>query len=183
MKFKSLREVIVFGLFAIMLFVRWSASAQTNAAPTTVPNYFTSVGLYLTTFNTNYTWDALNIDCETGYKQVTGVNSASFANVNYHIGNSVEIPATIQYSGVGSAINGGEIGIGYAVNHYDTRLTVDLLGGYDNFQNCGVLEPKLEVKKKLTPNTYASIGLSLPIYFEHQFNSNPTFWTGVGFTF
>lgn len=168
-------------LVVLLLLVGISAKAQTNV--TTVPTFFGSVQAYFTSFNTNYLWTGVMFDAETGYKQVTGVNAASFADINYHIGDAFEAVGTIQYSGVGSAINGGEIGIGYAINHYDTRLTADLLGGYDLNRACGEIEPKLEVKKKLTTNTYASVGMSLPIFFNGGFNSQPTFWTGLGFSF
>ena len=147
-------------------------------------NFVQSVQYYFTSFNTNYSFAGEMLDGETGYKQVTGVNAASFATLNYHINDNIELSGSIQYSGVGSPINALEIGVGYAlINYYDTRLTVDLYGGYDWYQEAGVVEPKLEVKKKLTTNTFASIGVSLPYYFSHSFNNNPTFWTGVGFTF
>lgn len=155
------------------------AYGQTNTPAT----FFTSVQDYFTSFNTNYKWSSEMFDAETGYKQVTGVNAASFATINYHIGDTVEAVGNIQYSGIGSAINGGEIGIGYAINHYDTRLTFDLLGGYDVNRGSGEVEPKLEAKKKLTVNTYASVGMSLPIFFKGGMNTQPTFWTGLGFSF
>src|ERR1700676_4942798 len=88
-----------------------------QATPPTVPTFFTSVQSYFTSFNTNYSWTNISFDAETGYKQVTGVNAASWAELNYHIGDSFEAVGVIQYSGVGSAINGGEIGIGYALHH------------------------------------------------------------------
>lgn len=176
-------KIAIIGAMALGLTAVINLKAQTNTLPTTVPSFFTSVQSYLTSFNTNYTWAGEVFDAETGYKQVTGVNAASFANVNFHIGDSFEAVGTIQYSGVGSAINGGEIGIGYAMNHYDTRLTIDLLGGYDNNRGTGEIEPKMEVKKKLSENTYASVGMSLPVFFEGGFNKQPTFWAGLGFTF
>jgi len=145
-------------------------------------NFVQSVQAYFTSFNTNYTFIGEKLDLETGYKQVTGVNAASFATLNYHVNDNFELGGTMQYSGVGSPINALEVGGGYGYNYYDTRVTVDLYGGYDWYQHTGVLEPKLEVKKKLTPNTFASLGMSLPYYIGQPFNNNPTFWTGVGFT-
>ena len=168
----------------LTIIVALSISALVSQAQTNTPaTFFTSVQDYFTSFNTNYVWTGVMFDAETGYKQVTGVNAASFATVNYHIGDSVEAVGNIQYSGIGSAINGGEIGIGYAINHYDTRLTIDLLGGYDTGRGCGEVEPKLEAKKKLTVNTYASVGMSLPVFFKGGMNTQPTFWTGLGFSF
>ena len=138
----------------------------------------------MTSFNTNYTFTNNVFDVETGYKQVTGVNAASFATFDYYVTGDFEASATIQYSGVGSAINAGEVGIGYAiVNHYDTRLTLDLFGGYDNVRASGEIEPKIEIKKKLSVNTFASVGMSLPVFFKGGFNSQPTFWAGLGFTY
>ena len=173
----------IIGLAALLLAGVEVKAQSTNSAPSTVPTFFTSFQGYLTSFNTNFTWLSETFDAETGYKQVTGVNAASFATVSFHIGDSFEGVGNIQYSGVGSGINGGELGLGYAINHFDTRLTGDLLVGYDNNRGSGEIEPKLEVKKKLTENTYASVGMSLPIFFKGGFNSQPTFWGGLGFSF
>lgn len=177
MKIKTLAVLLLSSL--CLLIPKTQAQSATN-----VPTFFTSVEAYMTSFNTNYTFTNNTFDLETGYKQVTGVNAASFATFDYYIAQNFEASAEIQYSGVGSAINGGELGVGYAiVNHYDTRLSLYLYGGYDDVRAEGFVESKVEIKKKLTKNTFASIGMSLPIFFKGGFNSEPTFWTGVGFSY
>jgi hypothetical protein len=162
------------------IFACVSAHAQTNTPAT----FFTSAQSYLTEFNTNYTFSGVKLEMSTGYKQVTGVNAASFVDGQYNFANGLNIDASIQFSGVGSAINGAEAGIGYnVIQHYDCEVNAVLLGGYDNVRGDGVIEPGVTLKKKLTENTFAEIGMSLPVFFQGGFNSQPTFRVGTGFTF
>jgi hypothetical protein len=178
---KHNNPIKLFIIISAILVMVITSKAQTA---TNVPSFFTSVEAYMTSFNTNYTFTNNIFDLETGYKQVTGANASSFATFDYYITQNFEASAEIQYSGVGSAINGGELGIGYAiVNHFDTRLTLDLYGGYDDIRASAMVEPKVEIKKKLSTNTFASIGISLPIFFSGGFNTDPTFWAGAGFTY
>ena len=104
-----------------------------------------------------------------------------------------EVCEELQFNGVGSAFNELEGQFGYAIiERFDTKVDLDLRGGY-SFQNrTGVFEPLLTLKKKPTPNTYAEIGISLPIYFNptdsfgnhlSKFSPNPTFMVETGFTF
>ena len=174
------KHIIKLLAIAARIAVSFSVRAQTN----TVPNFLQSLESYVTVLNTNFTFTNDTVDIETGYKQVTGANAASFATLDYYFAKSFEAQADIQFSGVGSAVNAGEIGIGYAVfNKYDTRITADVLAGYDDIKASAEIEPKLELKKKLTTNTFASVGISLPVFFKGGFNSQPTFWTGLGVTF
>jgi len=159
-----------------------SATAQTNA-PATVPSFFTSAELYLTSFNTNYTFQGVSFEMATGYKQVTGVGAASVLDAQYDIGR-FHIATAAQFSGVGSAINALEGGVGYdLVDYYDTVLEANLLGGYDWNVHSGEVEPKVDIKKKMTPNTYTEIGISMPVYFKQKFNNTPSFYLEAGFTF
>ena len=128
-------------------------------------------------------FDNVRIDLETGYKQATGTGSASFAKLGYYVTPKIQLNASIGYFGIGSPINSFEGGIGYAVyQNYDLRITVELDGGYDQNQRAGEIEPGIELKKKMSPNTYASLGLYLPYFVGKDFNTSPTFTTGVGFT-
>lgn len=159
-----------------------SLHAQTNA-PTTVPSFFTSAEQYLTSFNTNYTFTGVTFEAATGYKQVTGVGAASVVDAQYDI-SRFHILTSFQFSGVGSTVNAEEAGIGYdIVQYYDTALEANLLGGYDENQHSGEIEPKVDIKKKLTTNTYTELGMSVPIYFKEKFNNTPSFYLEAGFTF
>ena len=158
-----------------------SAEGQTNTP--TLPNFFTSAEQYLTSFNTNYTFTGVTFEMATGYKQVTGVGAASVIDAQYDI-NRFHIVTAFQFSGVGSVVNAEEAGIGYdIVEYYDTVLEVNILAGYDSNVRGAEIEPKVDIKKKLTANTFAETGISLPVYFNQRFNNTPSFYLEAGFTF
>ena len=173
---KKYIAVIAVALLAV------GAQAQTN--------FVNSVEAYFTSFNTNYGFGGVKLELSSGYAQVTGANAASKLFAQYDI-NSFDVIGSVQFSGVGSALNGGESGVGYTIiSHYDTKVQIDLLAGYDNTKLDGkgksgaiVVEPRIALKKKLTQNTYAETTLSLPIFSVGRFNSNPTIYAGVGFTY
>lgn len=157
-----------------------SAQTSTNALP---QNFFQSVEGYLTSFNTNYTFVGSTFEMATGYKQVTGVGAASVLDAQYDI-DRFHILAAGQFSGVGSAFNAIEGGLGYdVVQYYDTVLEANVLLGYDWNEKSGEVEPKIDVKKKLTTNTYTEIGISLPEYFDQKPNNTPSYYIEAGFTF
>ncbi|MGH7940685.1 MAG: hypothetical protein ACREFR_06390, partial [Limisphaerales bacterium] len=85
---------------------------------------------------------------------------------------------------VGSAVNALEGGVGFdLVQHYDTALSFDVLGGYDWNQSAAEIDPRLCIKKKLTVNTFAETGIAFPFYLKRKFNQTPTFLVEGGFTF
>jgi len=182
MKFN--KWTIALAAVAAMVFTP-AIKAQTNLPPVaTAQSFLTSAQQYLTAFNTDYTFTNVALEVTTGYKQVTGVNAASYLDAQYDFANGFNLDSSFQFSGVGSAFNAFEGGVGYnVIRHFDTEVNVVLLGGYDQVQKSGVIEPGLTLKKKMTVNTYTEIGLSLPVFFKGNFNSNPTFRAGVGFTF
>ena len=154
--------------------------AQTNGPAGTI---FSSIEYYFTSFNTNYTWTNVTIEADSGYAQVTGVNASSKLNLQYDIGN-FDVGTSLQFSGIGSAVNAYEAQVGYAVvNYYDTKVDAFLRAGYDDTQRAAVIEPGISLKKKLTPNTYAETAITFPIYTAGTFTRTPTIYIGVGFTF
>ncbi len=159
-----------------------AVQAQTNG-PITVQSFATSFEQYMTSFNTNYTFTNVTIEVATGYKQVTGVGAASTLDAQYDFGN-LNAGLGLQFSGVGSPINAAEAQFGYAiVNHYDTKVDVDLRAGYDWTRRAGVIEPTIFLEKKMTPNTFTRLGASLPIYTSGQQSTTPTFYVEAGFTY
>jgi hypothetical protein len=157
--------------------------AQTNTI--TGPNFLQSAEAYFTSFNTNVdeNWTNVTLEASTGYKQVTGVNAASYVDVQYDI-SKFNVGAVFQFSGVGSPINAMEAQFGYdLVEYFDTKLELDIRGGYDWNVRGAIVEPAVMLKKKLTSNTFAEIGVSMPIYSKGSFNQTPTFESGIGFTF
>lgn len=168
---------------ALLLGAVTSSQAQSTNASVTIPTFFTSAEQYLTSFNTNYTFTGVSFEMATGYKQVTGVGAASVIDAQYDI-NRFHIAASGQFSGVGSSFNALEGGVGYdLVNYYDTVLEANLLLGYDWNQRSGEVEPKIDIKKKMTLNTFTEIGISMPEYFTQKANATPSYYIEAGFTF
>jgi hypothetical protein len=158
------------------------STAITNAQ-TLSTNFLQSAEDYFTSFNTNYTWSSITLDAETQVKQSPIGGLSDQVKVAYHLSN-FEFIAAAQFNGANTPLNQMEGGVGYDIlNHYDTEVTISVLGGYSQEQDSALIEPGIELKKKLTTNTYASIGASMPYYFRRSFSSTPTFTTGVGFTF
>lgn len=167
----------------VLLLCAGYSQAQTNA-----PTFFNSLEGYFTSFNTNYDISAATIECDTGYKQVTGVGAANVLNLQYNVtlggSDKFHIKSSDQFSGVGSAFNDAEVGIGYdLIQYYDTELEFNVLGGYSWTEHSAIIDPELEVKKLMTPNTYSGIGISLPFYPKGRFNNTPTFEIIAGFKF
>jgi hypothetical protein len=168
-------------LATVALLACFGVQAQTN--PQTVQSFAVSFEQYMTSFNTNYSFTNVTIEVATGYKQVTGIGAASTLDGQYDIGN-FNLGLGLQFSGVGSAINAGVGQIGYAiVNHYDTKVDVDLRAGYDLVRKCGVVEPAIFLEKKMTPNTFTRVGASMPIYTSGPQSTTPTFYVEAGFTY
>jgi hypothetical protein len=170
-----------------------STNGTTTASATPPSSFFSSAQQFFATFNTNYTFAGTKIEMSTGYKQVNGANASSELYAQYDLNPSWDIAVNGQFSGLGSAVNAVEAGAGYAlVNYYDTKLQLDVLGGWDstkgrliNGSSSGtyVIEPRLSFKKKLTANTYAENAFSLPIYGVGKLNTQPSIYIGVGFTY
>jgi len=174
------------------------AWAQDAAPPATGPAnpgtlFVDSVANYFTAINTNFTFAGTKLEMSSGYKQVNGVNASSELYAQFNVNDSFDLMGNFQFSGIGSAINAVEGGLGYSViNHFDTKVQIDLLAGWDSTkgntvkgvqQGALVIEPRIALKKKLTPNTYAETAISLPIYTIGQLNTQPSFYIGVGFTY
>ena len=168
-------KLAVIGLAAAML-AGVSVQAQTN----TVGGFIGSLTGYLTTFNTNadQSWAGSSFEISTGYRQITGVGAQNETSIQKDFG-LFNVGASMQYSGVGSAVNGAEAQVGYAlVQHFDTEIDLNVRGGFGmNAQSvrAGVIEPGLVIKKLQTSNTATELGISMPCYFKGKFNNTPTF--------
>ena len=164
----------IFALIALTALC-FTARAQTNQT------FIGTAESYFTSFNTNYSWVSNSLEIATGYKQVTGVNAASTLDGQYDF-ERFNIGAGLQFSGVGSPINGAVVQGGYAlIEHLDLKVDADIRAGYD--WNRNTVEPTLFLSKKPTPNTFFRIGASLPFYFKGKQNTNPTFYAETGFTY
>ncbi len=165
-----------------------SATAQDTS------NIIQSAESFFGSFNTNYTWYNVTLEMSSGYAQVAGVNAASKLDAQIDFGSAKQYDGgcSLQFSGIGSAVNAAEARLGYAViQHYDTKAEAVLLAGYDStalnasgqMVGSAEAEPAIEFKKKPTPNTFAMLKVSLPVKFVGRFNTQPTIEAAVGFTY
>jgi hypothetical protein len=162
---------------ALLCGLSTAVNAQSN------DTFFASAFNYFTSFNTNYTWSGVSLEMATGVKQVNGVSTANTIDAQYDLGN-FNVGVAGQLYGVGAPFNVIEGQVGYAiVSHYDAKLDADLRAGYDNISGAAIVEPTLMLKKKLTPNTFASIGVSVPWESKGKFVSQPTYYVEAGFTY
>lgn len=155
------------------------SQAQSN----NVTGFFSSAQSYLTSFNTNFTWDSVSFEASTGFKQVYNVGAQNVLDLSYNR-SRISYGASLGFSGVGTAFNVTEASLGYAViQHYDTKVVANLAAGYDFNQKAVVIEPGLFIKKKATPNTFFEIGITLPQYVKGTPNRTPAFVAETGFTY
>lgn len=179
-------------LFAGALSAILLAGFELNAQVTS--NIVQSAESFFGSFNTNFTWSTVTLEMSSGYAQVTGVNAASKLDAQIDFGSSKQYDGgcSLQFSGIGSAVNGAEARFGYAViEHFDTKVEAVLQAGYNAdvanargvLVGSAIVEPALEFKKKPTPNTFAMLKISLPVKFVGKFNTSPTIEAAAGFTY
>ena len=169
---KTLITIAIIGLSAL------AVQAQTN-----IPSFFQTAQGYLTSFNPSYTWTNVTVEASTGLKQITGSGATDVAQVQYDIGRW-NAGAVIGFEGVGSTVGTVQAQGGFAVVEYlDTKVDLDVQGGYSWYRAAYMVEPELAISKKLTANTFARIGFSIPLYSRGKQNRTPSFEVGAGFTF
>jgi hypothetical protein len=183
-------NLLIAGLAALSAAV--NASAQTNASPNLIPtvdqSFFQSVGGYLSTINTNYTFTNDTLEVSVGAGEA-GPLLANYVKVQYDFGPNLglarwEAGATVRNAGVAGVIQTAELGAGYKViAAYDTTLTAALEGGFDWNKDAALFEGELLVRKKATKNTFFETGITLPEWTKGRFNLTPGFFVGTGFTY
>jgi hypothetical protein len=160
-----------------------SLAALAVQAQTNIPSFFQTAQGYLTSFNPSYTWTNVTIEASTGLKQVTGSGATDVAQAQYDFGRW-NAGAVIGFEGVGSIVGTVQAQGGFAlVEHLDTKIDLDLQGGYSWYRHAYMGELELAISKKITANWFARIGVSLPMYSTGKQNRTPSFEVGEGFTF
>ena len=166
----------------ILISVLVGIQAQTNP-PSDLPTFAQSTEKYFTTINTNFSFANTKLEISIGADYMAGVNWANYVKSQYDL-RSFDIEANFRNIGIGGKIQSVEAGFGYAlINHFDTKVTAWVDGGYDMDRRCGVVEPGATLKKKSTLNTYFETGISWPFYFRGVKNQYPNIRLGTGFTF
>ena len=163
-----------------------SAFAQTNPPIATAQSFFTSVGGYLTSINTNYSFASNTFEVSVGAGQ-SGPLLANYVAAQYDLNATLtrwDIASQVRTAGIASVIQSAEIGGGYSVIRAgDTKLQIGALAGYDWNKSAALFEPQLVLRKKATANTFFEMGVSLPEWTTGPLNKTPAFFVGTGFTY
>ena len=183
----KLKTVLLTGLCALCVLCG-KTSAQTNSQQ----NILQTAKGYLTTFNPTLTstFDpAKRLDVWTGAEQNQGNTTAADLGIElkvYSFGSAATLPylsmeSVTKNAGIAGTILGTQAGVGLNFVYIDTKLTGYADGGYDFLNARPYVEIGVRIKKALTDNTYAGIGLALPI--ERDFTGRPNIVVFSGFTF
>lgn len=175
--------VVALIMLLCLLFSGGQASAQTNAVPTTPATFFTSVSQYFASFDTNKTTFAKTNECDfwAGADYVSGVNISSSLGLEYQLWKKVSVESVTRNAGIAGTILSQQIGVGLNATLYDVKITGYLDGGYDFLHKQPYAALGARVKKALTQNTFAGLGLEAQV-MKHG-SSTPTISIFTGFTF
>jgi hypothetical protein len=166
-----------------LLLTHFTVDAQTNtAAP--AENFFQTAENYFTSANTNYNWTSNTLEMAVGADYMSSVNWANYVDAQYDIGRFA-IETKMRNAGIAGTVDSTEAGIGYApIEYYSVKLEAGIEGGYDLERNAVLIEPKLTLRDKLTPNTFLGISISLPIWANGKpINNVPDVGIETGFTY
>lgn len=174
---------------AVLALAAATVSAQSDTNAPSPKTFFQSAEGYLTSFNTNYTWSGVRLEFAVGADYQNGVQWANDLEIAWDVStnNGVQLGCRMRNAGIAGVVQSDEAKIGYnLVSFYDTRVEGGLYAGYDNQYSCAIIEPEIDLRKKLTPNTFAGIYLSEPIRLKRSGVPNP--WEPnvgleTGFTF
>jgi hypothetical protein len=170
-------------LVGLALLLSVGANAQTNIL---VPsqNFFQTAADYLTSANTNYTWTGNTLEVAAGADYMSSVNWANYLDAQYDIGR-FDIATKMRNAGIAGTVDSAEAGIGYTlISYYCVKLEAGIDGGYDLDRNTALIEPKLTLRDKLTPNTFLGLSISLPIWANgRSMNTVPDIGIETGFTY
>jgi hypothetical protein len=168
---------------AVGLLATLSVHAQTNTPPSP-QNFFQTAEGYFTSANTNYTWTSNTLEVAAGADYMSSVNWASHLDAQYDLG-KFGIGVKMRNAGIAGTVVSTEANIDYTIiSYYSIKLAAGIEGGYDLDRNAALIEPRLVLRDKLTPNTFLGISLSLPIWANGRpMNSVPDIGIETGFTY
>lgn len=191
-RLKKLSLIIGVALLALAT-ENLKAQSVTNAPPVSPGTFFQSAEGYFTAFNTNYTWSGVKLEVSIGADYQNGMQWGNSLQFQYDLNTSnaldgIDLGYRMRNEGMFGSVIANEGGIGYnLISYADTRVEFFVWAGYDNQYNCALVEPEIDLLKKITPNTFAALGLSLP-YFVGSRAEQPNKWVPdvqvkTGFTF
>jgi len=176
------------------------AIAPVNAQTTNAvgaQTFFNSVAQYFSGFDTNATtFQADTVDVWAGADTVNNQNLAAafgleilpFRSSSNSFLARLSVESVTRNATVAGVILSEQAGVGFNFTRFDTRVTAYFDAGYrfDSRQAC--VAAGLRAKKALTENTYAGVGLELPVYLNHARGQSagapsPTLSVFTGFKF
>lgn len=189
-QFSSFKILLFLAIVILSPGVR--AQTSTNFA-TPEQNFFQTAEQYLTSANTNYTWTNVTCEASVGADYLSSVQWANNLNLQYDLSrtgaspviNNFSVDGDMRNAGIAGTVESLEGGLHYTfVEYYSLKLQGGTHVGYDFFRNCVVIEPDFGINAKLTPNTYAGLRLSLPVWFRGKpLNNIPDIRLQTGITF
>jgi hypothetical protein len=207
-KIRKLSPKILLAAAALTLqyFNSSTASAQTTNSPTPSQvsppqNFFQSAEQYFTSANTNYNWAGDTFEVAAGADYMSSVNWANYLDAQYDFGSlaapepsgeggssfssRLALEAKIRNAGIAGTVDSVEAGPELTfISYYSVKLEGGVCGGYDLDRGSAIIEPKLTLRDKLTPNTFAGVCLSLPIWINGKpLNNVPDIGLEAGFTY
>lgn len=192
-KIKS--KIIAFTTIAALVLATINLNAQTTgtngatiASETPPANFFQSVQGYFTSNDTNNSWKGNKLEIEAGADYINNVQWANYLRGGYNLNDNWQIDMEMRNAGIAGTVESVGGGVGYTlINAYSIKVEAYANLGYNQQYDSGFGEPGIAFKKKLTSNTYATLGMTEPIYFRNRGNI-PNKWTpnirvGAGFTY
>lgn len=191
-------------LLVLVLVLGGRASrCQTNSSTPTqvaVPpqNFFQSAEQYFASANTNYTWAGNTYEISAGADYMSSVNWANYLEGQFDLNSAMAptssawtfedrlaIEAKIRNAGIAGTVVSIEAGPELTfISYYSVKLEGGVDGGYDLDRKSPLIEPKLILRDKLTPNTFAGVCLSLPVWTGGKsINNVPDIGLEAGFTY
>ena len=170
-------------LLALALLAGMGATAQTNV-PVSPQNFFQTAASYFTSANTNYSWAGNTLEVAAGADYMSSVNWANYLDAQYDLGR-FGIEAKMRNADIAGTVDSVEAGVGYTlISYYSVKLEAGVDGGYDLNRNAALIEPKLTLRDKLTPNTFLGLAISLPVWTNGRpLNTVPDIGIETGFTY
>lgn len=192
---KSAAAALVLVPYFLVLAPASRAQTTTNVPPEST--FFNSVLNYFSAFDTNSTTFATDtVDLWAGADTVNNQNLAAslglellpFRASTNSVAQNLSLESVTRNATVAGTIVSEQAGIGYNYSFHDTRLTGYVDAGYRFDTAQTYVAPGIRVKKALSANTYAGVGLELPVYFGHGSGQSagapsPTLSVFTGFKF
>lgn len=153
-------------LLMLLGLVALNASAQTNTVPAPTPGGFlTSVGQYFTSFNPELTntFPSARAEIWAGVDYQSGVDIAASLGIEWRAYKKLSLVSVTRNAGIAGTIVSQQLDVGLNFDLQDVQLTVGLGGGYEFLEETPFGCAFAEVKKALTPNTFAGARIETDI--------------------